>query len=102
MAAAKIVVASSPSFTALSKARPNFCLYTKLATTSQSKKQNPIDMCKSKQGLCLSFSSKIVYILSYSCHFLSLFVVKRTKINPLYSVSFYHHAQTEVALGLIL
>ena len=98
MAAAKIVVASSLSFTALSlsKLAPIFCLYTKLDTTSQSKKQNPIDMCKS--NICLSFSSK----LSYSCHFLSLFVVKRMKINPLYSVSCYRHAQIEVALGLIL
>lgn len=99
MAAAKIVVASSP--TALSKARPDFCLYTKLDTTSQSKKQNPIDMQVEARSLPHLFF-QIVYILSYSCHFLSLFVVKRTKINPLYSVSFYHHAQTEVALGLIL
>ena len=91
MGAVKIVVASSPSFTALSKlSSPNL--------TEVFNQKNPIDVCKSKQDLFF----QIVYKLSYSCHYLSPCLVKRMKINVCILCLFIIAPNLKVLLGWLI
>ena len=81
----------------------HFCLYTKLDSTPQSKE--PIDTCKAKSIFTQPPFLSIYLLLPFSCHSLSLLVVKKDENKPsvfclitFSLISLFGHKQLHVAL----